>query len=86
MNRIGILKLTMLMILMLSAKVSLAVQDADTTQELDQEEESVQVEQQNTEMPEQEETTDEEIEESPSRFLPTEQISQDLGVTFPADI
>jgi hypothetical protein len=25
-------------------------------------------------------------EESPSRFIPTEQISQDLGVSFPADI
>ena len=25
-------------------------------------------------------------EDSPSRFIPTEQISQDLGVSFPADI
>jgi len=25
-------------------------------------------------------------EESPSRFIPTEQISQDLGVSFPSDI
>jgi len=25
-------------------------------------------------------------EESPARFIPTEQISQDLGVSFPADI
>ena len=25
-------------------------------------------------------------EESPSRFIPTEQISQDLGVSFPVDI
>ena len=24
--------------------------------------------------------------ESPSRFIPTEQLSQDLGVSFPADI
>ncbi len=31
------------------------------------------------------EQTDEE-EESPSRFIPTEQISQDLGVSFPVDI
>lgn len=27
-----------------------------------------------------------EEEDSPSRFIPTEQISQDLGVSFPADI
>jgi len=32
------------------------------------------------------EQTDEEEEESPSRFIPTEQISQDLGVSFPVDI
>ena len=30
------------------------------------------------------ETSDEE--ESPGRFVPTEQISQDLGVSFPVDI
>jgi len=28
----------------------------------------------------------EEDEDAPSRFIPTEQISQDLGVSFPADI
>jgi hypothetical protein len=35
-----------------------------------------------------EEPVDEENmpEESPSRFIPTEQISQDLGVSFPVDI
>ena len=27
-----------------------------------------------------------EDEESPTRFIPTEQISQDLGVSFPVDI
>lgn len=31
-------------------------------------------------------TEDVSEEESPSRFIPTEQISQDLGVSFPADI
>ncbi len=30
--------------------------------------------------------TEPEDEDSPSRFIPTEQISQDLGVSFPADI
>lgn len=32
------------------------------------------------------EDTDEGVEESPSRFIPTEQISQDFGVSFPVDI
>jgi len=29
---------------------------------------------------------DEEDEDSPGRFIPTEEISQDLGVSFPVDI
>jgi opacity protein-like surface antigen len=32
------------------------------------------------------ESESEEEDDSPSRFIPTEQISQDLGVSFPADI
>ena len=32
------------------------------------------------------ETQPSDEEESPSRFVPTEQISQDLGVSFPVDI
>ena len=30
--------------------------------------------------------TNEDEEESPGRFIPTEEISQDLGVSFPVDI
>lgn len=32
------------------------------------------------------ETETDEDEESPERFIPTEEISQDLGVSFPVDI
>jgi hypothetical protein len=40
-----------------------------------------------SELDEESDQTDElEEEDSPSRFIPTEQISQDLGVSFPADI
>ncbi|MDA0687765.1 MAG: hypothetical protein O2948_03885 [Proteobacteria bacterium] len=33
-----------------------------------------------------EETTEEAEEDTPGRFIPSEQISQDLGVSFPIDI
>ena len=73
-----------------------AGQDNSAAQEAGQQAEAAQTEEQVTDQqlanqqaqdqPANANEAEDDEEESPSRFIPTEQISQDLGVTFPADI
>lgn len=75
-----------LLILLFGWQLSLA---QDTAQPAVTEEAAPQSEQQDE--PQQEEDlilaeTEADEEESPDRFIPTEEISQDLGVSFPVDI
>lgn len=63
-----------------------AGQQTDAAQAEEQGSEQQVADQQAVEQPAEAGGVEENEEESPSRFIPTEQISQDLGVTFPADI
>lgn len=63
-----------------------AGQQTDATQTEEQAADQQVADQQAQQQPADANETGDNEEESPSRFIPTEQISQDLGVTFPADI
>jgi len=85
--RSGKVILTALLLIFLFGWQSALAQD--TPQAEATEETAPQSEQQNE--PQQEEDlilaeTEADEEESPDRFIPTEEISQDLGVSFPVDI
>ena len=85
--RSGKALLTALLLTLLFGWQSLLAQD--TAQAEATEETAPQSEQQDE--PQQEEDlilaeTEADEEESPDRFIPTEEISQDLGVSFPVDI
>ena len=74
--------------LFLTVLLGWAVQAADNPAPQSQDAEESQVEQDSSaaENTEDVEVAFEDGEESPERFIPTEEISQDLGVSFPVDI
>jgi hypothetical protein len=78
--------LTFCLCLLLVGPIWAADNPPQTQAEVQADEQTVEANEQNGNGPDADQSGVDEDEESAGRFIPTEEISQDLGVSFPVDI